>query len=77
MVLVRKMIVEDAEFSAKVSVETMSDMWNRFEKDYYPKKALDFDSALTLYFKVGFVPKAYLHKELCGIDFIKMSKWRK
>lgn len=31
--------------------------------------------ALNLYFKLGFVPEAYLQKEWWGVDFIKMSKW--
>ncbi|MEM2971707.1 MAG: hypothetical protein QW270_04720 [Candidatus Bathyarchaeia archaeon] len=43
MVLIRKMMIEDAEYSAKVSVEAMKDVWNRFEKDYYSRKALEFD----------------------------------
>lgn len=162
------MNVEDAEASAKVAVETMEDAWNRYEKDYYPRKALEFDisqhvpekyikgieepndfyfvaeekgkivgvatgtilrahekigglarlgwicvhplhqgkgvgkallnnvveyckkqrchkltlytlpvliPALNLYFKLGFVPEAYLRKEWWAVDFIKMSKW--
>jgi ribosomal protein S18 acetylase RimI-like enzyme len=31
--------------------------------------------ALNLYFKLGFVPEAFLQKEWWGVDFIKMSKW--
>lgn len=31
--------------------------------------------ALNLYFKLGFVPEAFLKKEWWGVDFIKMSKW--
>jgi len=168
MVRVREMKLEDVEVSARVSAEAMEDSWNRYERDYYPRKALEFDMsqhapenytkmiqepsqflfiaeensrivgattgrilrgyekegglallgwicvhpshqrkgagealldyvigycrqqkchkitfytlpvlipALNLYFKLGFVPEAYLHKEWWGIDFIKMSKW--
>lgn len=31
--------------------------------------------ALNLYFKLGFIPEAYLRREWWGVDFIKMSKW--
>jgi len=168
MVIVRKMKIEDVEASVKVMVETMEDTWNSYERDYYPRKALEFDKslqtpenytkeiqepnnflfvaeengkiigiakgtilrdhekvgglarlgsifvhpsyqgrgtgrallnhvieyckqqkchkitlytlpvlipALNLYFKLGFVPEAYLRKEWWSIDFIKMSKW--
>jgi len=43
MFSVRMMRIEDAEESARVSAETMRDSWNRYERNYYPKKALDFD----------------------------------
>jgi len=48
MVKVRKMRVEDAEESAKVARETMEDAWNRLERDYYPRKALEFDMSLLV-----------------------------
>jgi len=46
MVIVREMKPIDAEASARVTVETMEDSWNRYERDYYPKKALEFDKSL-------------------------------
>ena len=168
MVVVRSMKVEDAGSATKLAAETMQEAWNRYERDYYPKKALEFDlslltpekyvrglqepndfyfvaeedgkivgvttgtilrgnetegglarlgwicvhpsqqhrgigrallnhaikyskqqkchkitlytlpvliPALNLYFKLGFVPEAYLQKEWWGVDFIKMSEW--
>lgn len=168
MVVVRNMRVEDAETAAKVASETMREAWDHYERDYYPRKALEFDlsrlvpekyakgiqepnefyfvaeengiivgaatgtilrgsdkegglvllggicvhptyqrrgigrallnhvvdyskeqkchkitlytlpvliPALNLYFKLGFVPEAYLRREWWGVDFIKMSKW--
>lgn len=44
--MVRNMKVEDAESAAKVAAETMQDTWDRYERDYYPKKALEFDLSL-------------------------------
>jgi ribosomal protein S18 acetylase RimI-like enzyme len=168
MVIVRSMRVEEAEAVSKVASETMQEAWDHYERDYYPRKALEFDlsrfipekyakgvqepnefhfiadengkvvgaatgtilrgnekegglallggiyvhpahqrkgigrallnrvveyskeqkchkitlytlpvliPALGLYFKLGFVPEAYLRKEWWGVDFIKMSKW--
>jgi len=34
---------EDAEESARVTVASSEDAWNRYEKNYYPRRALDFD----------------------------------
>jgi ribosomal protein S18 acetylase RimI-like enzyme len=48
MVTVRNMKAEDAEASAKVVRETMEDTWNRLERDYYPRKALEFDMSLCI-----------------------------
>jgi ribosomal protein S18 acetylase RimI-like enzyme len=168
MVVVRNMRVEDAETVSKVVLETTQEAWDHYERDYYPRKALEFDlsrhvpeeyakgvqepnefhfvaeeegkvvgaasgnilrgtekegglarlesicvhpthqgrgigrallnrvveyskeqkchkitlytlpvliPSLNLYFKLGFVPEAYLRKEWWGVDFIKMSKW--
>ena len=36
---------EDAEEASKVLREAMLDSWERFERDYYPKQALEFDLA--------------------------------
>jgi len=46
MVVIRRMALKDAEASAKVSVETMEDCWNRYERNYYPHKALEFDKSM-------------------------------
>jgi len=46
MVVIREMKSEDATESSKVSAETMEDTWNRYEKDYYPRKALEFDMSV-------------------------------
>jgi len=43
MFTIRAMRVEDTEEAAKVSSEAMRDSWNRYEKNCYPKKALEFD----------------------------------
>ncbi|MEM3788353.1 MAG: GNAT family N-acetyltransferase [Candidatus Bathyarchaeia archaeon] len=44
--MIRQMKVEDVVLAVKVSVDAMEDCWNRYEKDYYPKKALEFDKSL-------------------------------
>ena len=168
MVMVRRMGLEDVEDAISILVASFEDSWNRYERNYYPRKALEFDfsrytpgnykkriqepndflfvaeengkivgvatgkmlrgedmegglallsgicihplhqrkrlgeallnhvleyckqqkchkitlytlpvliPALNLYFKLGFIPEAYLRKEWWGIDFIKMSKW--
>ncbi|MEM3566163.1 MAG: hypothetical protein QXK18_04755 [Candidatus Bathyarchaeia archaeon] len=46
LVVVRQMKEADAVAAAKVSVDAMEDCWNRYEGDYYPKKALEFDKSL-------------------------------
>ncbi|MFQ6074065.1 MAG: GNAT family N-acetyltransferase [Candidatus Bathyarchaeia archaeon] len=43
MVLVRKMRSEDVEEASKVICDAMRDSWKRYEKGYYPKRALEFD----------------------------------
>jgi len=43
MVLVRKMQRGDAKQASKMTKEIMLDCWREYEKNYYPKKALDFD----------------------------------
>ncbi len=43
MVSVRKMQRGDAKQVSKMTKEIMLDCWRKYEKDYYPKKALDFD----------------------------------
>lgn len=40
------MRVEDAKKAARVTAQAMKDAWNRYEKDHYPKKALEFDLSL-------------------------------
>lgn len=37
------MQIKDVKEVAKVIRETMLNSWERFEKDYYPRKALEFD----------------------------------
>jgi len=46
MFKIRDLRVEDAPEAARVSAETMRDCWNRYERDYYPKKALEFDLSM-------------------------------
>lgn len=43
MVLIREMRSEDVEEAARVLCEAMQDSWERYEKGYYPKRALEFD----------------------------------
>jgi GNAT superfamily N-acetyltransferase len=43
MVFVRKMQRGDAKQASRMTKEIMLDCWKRYEKNYYPKKALDFD----------------------------------
>jgi len=45
MFSIREMRIEDVEQAAKVLRETMLHSWERYEKDYYPKQALEFDIA--------------------------------
>jgi ribosomal protein S18 acetylase RimI-like enzyme len=40
---VRKMSLEDVEDVVSVFVESFEDSWNRYERNYYPRKALEFD----------------------------------
>lgn len=43
MATVRRMSVEDAEDAVRVSLASFQDVWNRYERNYYPCKALEFD----------------------------------
>lgn len=43
MVPVKKMQRDDAKQASKMTKEIMLDSWEKCEKGYYPKKALDFD----------------------------------
>jgi len=45
MLIVRRMRVEDVAAASKVSIEAMEDYWSRYAKDYYPRKALEFDKS--------------------------------
>ncbi len=40
---VRRMNLEDVEDAVSVFVASFEDSWNRYERDYYPRKALEFD----------------------------------
>lgn len=40
---VRRMSLEDVEDAVSVFVASFEDSWNRYEKDYYPRRALEFD----------------------------------
>jgi len=44
--LVRKMKTRDAEQVSKITEEIMLDSWQRHERDYYPREALDFDISM-------------------------------
>jgi ribosomal protein S18 acetylase RimI-like enzyme len=39
------MKIEDAAAASKVSIEAMEDYWSRYAKNYYPRKALEFDKS--------------------------------
>lgn len=43
MVTIRRMSFEDVEETIGVVVASFEDSWNRYERNYYPRKALDFD----------------------------------
>jgi len=43
MFSIREMRIKDVEEASRVLQETMLDSWERFEKDYYPRQALEFD----------------------------------
>jgi len=43
MTLVRKMQSRDVKRASKVTREVMLESWEKREKDYYPRRALDFD----------------------------------
>lgn len=43
MASIRKMQSGDAKKVSKMTKEIMLDCWEKYGKDYYPKKALDFD----------------------------------
>jgi len=43
MFSIREMRIEDAEEAAKIIRETTLDSWERLEKGYYPRRALEFD----------------------------------
>ena len=40
---VRRMSLEDIEDAVSIFVTSFEDSWNRHERDYYPRKALEFD----------------------------------
>jgi len=40
---VRRMSLEDVEDAVSVFVASFEDSWNRYERNYYPRKALEFD----------------------------------
>jgi len=40
---VRKMNPSDVEQASKITKEVMLDSWERYERNYYPREALDFD----------------------------------
>jgi ribosomal protein S18 acetylase RimI-like enzyme len=43
MLIVREMKTDDVKRASLLSKEIMMDAWKRFEKNYYPKRALEFD----------------------------------
>lgn len=47
MFTIRRMESEDAEDVSRVSKASFEDSWNRYEKNYYPRKALEFDFSRT------------------------------
>jgi ribosomal protein S18 acetylase RimI-like enzyme len=40
---VRRMSLEDVEDALSVFAASFEDAWNRYERNYYPRKALEFD----------------------------------
>lgn len=47
MVLVRRMQPQDVVEASKVLCHVMQDAWKRYEKGYYPKRALEFDLSVN------------------------------
>ena len=43
MSTVRRMTLEDVDDALSVFAASFEDAWNRYERNYYPRKALDFD----------------------------------
>jgi ribosomal protein S18 acetylase RimI-like enzyme len=43
MGMVRRMGLEDVEDAVGVFVASFEDAWNRYERSYYPRRALEFD----------------------------------
>ena len=43
MVTLRRIRLEDVEDAINVLVTSFEDSWNRYERNYYPRKALEFD----------------------------------
>jgi predicted N-acetyltransferase YhbS len=47
MVIIRKMQPKDVEEASEALCEAMRDAWKRYEKGYYPKRALEFDISVS------------------------------
>jgi len=47
MVLVRDMEPRDVEEASKVLCDILLETWERYEKDYYPRRALEFDISVN------------------------------
>ena len=75
MAFIRKMEPSDAKQTSKMTKEIMLDCWEKYEKDYYPKKALDFDISVhspkyyrdSLKVKTNFAFVAEENGEIVGI----------
>ena len=75
MVSVRKMQLGDAKQASKMTKEIMLDCWRKYEKNYYPQKALDFDISVhspkyyqdSLELKTNFMFVAEENNEIVGI----------
>jgi len=47
LVLIREMRPEEVEQASEVLCDVMRDAWERYEKGYYPKRALEFDMSIN------------------------------
>lgn len=48
MAFIRKMELSDAKQTSKMTKEIMLDCWEKYEKDYYPKKGVRLRHIRTL-----------------------------
>ncbi len=79
MASIRKMQCGDIKQASKMTEEIMLDFWEKYEKDYYPKKALDFDISVhsPKYYRASLSEEtnfAFVAEENGGIVGIAMGR---